>query len=407
MGFFKKLQHAWNAFINNNENPYNRNINIGYGSSFNPFRTRLSRGNDRSIITSVYNRISIDCAGIAFNHIQQNSEKQFEKIIDSGINKCLTLSANKDQHSRAFFQDVVLSLFDEGTVAIIPVDTVIDPVTKCYDIESLRTGKILQWYPDNVQVEVYNDRKGIKENIHIAKSKIAIIENPLYAIMNEKNSVLQRLIRKLNLLDSIDEQSGSGKLDLIIQLPYVVKTEARKAQAEERRRDIEQQLSGSKYGIAYTDGTEKITQLNRSVENNLLKQIEYLTSMLYSQLGIGITILDGTADEKTMLNYINRTVEPIVAAIGLEMTRKFLTETAIHDGEIIKYHNEPFRLVPLEKLADIGDKFTRNAILSSNEMRQIIGFKPVNSPEANELSNKNIGSNNNPHGQIDPDNKDL
>ncbi len=322
-----------------------------------------------------------------------DSEERFLKVKDSSLNTCLTVEANKDQQSRAFIQDIVMSLFDEGAVAIIPIDTSVN-INKdgSFDIYSMRTGKILQWFPDHIQVEVYNDRKGIRENLILPKSSVAIIENPHYAVMNEKNSILQRLIMKLNILDVIDKQSGSGKLDLIIQLPYVIKTDARRAQADQRRKDMEDQLASSKYGVAYTDGTEKITQLNRSVENNLLKQIEYLTSMLYGQLGINEAILDGSANEEVMLNYMNRTIEPILAAITLEFSRKFLTKTARTQGQSVRYFNDPFRLVTVAKLAEIADKFTRNEIMTSNEMRQIIGFKPINDPRADELRNKNLNA---------------
>lgn len=353
----------------------------------------LSKGNERSIVTSVYNRIALDCAAVSFKHVRLDENGRYTGVVNSGLNNCLTLEANKDQSARSFIQDIVMSLFDEGCVAVVPIDTSIDPsISASYDIETMRVGKITQWYPDYVKIEIYNDRKGIKEEITQPKKLVAIIENPLYTIMNERNSTLQRLIRKLNLLDAIDEQSGSGKLDLIIQLPYIVKSEARKAQAEKRRKDIEEQLSGSKYGIAYTDGTERITQLNRSVENNIFSQVEYLTSMLYSQLGITTSILDGTANEQAMLNYMNRTVEPICSAIVDEFKRKFLTKTARSQKQTIMYFNDPFKLIPVTNLADIADKFTRNEIMSSNEIRQIIGMKPVDNPKADELRNKNLNS---------------
>lgn len=321
-----------------------------------------------------------------------DKDDRFLETIDSNLNNCLTVEANKDQQSRAFIQDVVMSLFDEGSVAIVPIDTNVNIKNGTFDILSMRTGKILQWFPDHVQVEVYNDRKGLRETLTLPKKSVAIIENPHYAVMNEKNSILQRLILKLNILDVIDQQSGSGKLDLIIQLPYVIKSEARKTQADRRRKELEDQLSGSKYGIAYTDGTEKITQLNRSVENNLLKQIEYLTSMLNGQLGINESILDGSADEKVMLNYMNRTIEPILAAITLEIDRKFLTKTARTQGHSVRYFNDPFRLVTVTNLAEVADKFTRNEIMTSNEMRQIIGMRPIKDPKADELRNKNLNS---------------
>ena len=384
-----RLKHAWNAFFNTNPTYMNRDIGPGY--SIKPDRPRFSRGNERSIVTSVYNRIALDVAAIDIKHVKLDKDRRYESTIDSGLNNCLSLEANIDQTGRAFIQDVVMSMFDEGCVAIVPVDTDIDlSNTDSYEIESVRTGKIIEWYPKHVKVMVYNDNTGKKEELIMPKSKVAIIENPLYAVMNEPNSTLQRLIRKLNLLDAVDEQSSSGKLDLIIQLPYVIKSDKRKEQAEARRQDIEQQLSGSKYGIAYTDGTERITQLNRPIENNLMKQIEYLTSMLYSQLGITTTILDGTADDKTMLNYYNRTIEPIVAAIVDEIKRKFLTKTARTRSQSIMYFRDPFKLVPVGELAEISDKLTRNEIASSNEIRQIIGWKPSSDPKADELRNKNL-----------------
>ena len=353
----------------------------------------MSRGNERSIVTSVYNRIALDVAALNVQHVRLDKNGRFISVIDDGLNNCLTLEANVDQTARSFIQDVVISMFDEGSVAIVPVDTTTDPnVSGSYDIQSLRVGQILDWYPQYIRARVYNEQTGRKEDIVVPKSAVAIVENPLYAVINEPNSTMQRLIRKLNLLDVIDEQSGSGKLDLIIQLPYVIKTEARRQQAENRRKDIENQLSGSKYGIAYTDGTEHITQLNRSVNNNLMSQIEYLTSMLYSQLGITQSILDGTADEKTMLNYNNRTIEPIISAIVDEMKRKFLTKTARSQRQSISFFRDPFKLVPVNDIAEIADKFTRNEIMTSNEIRQIIGMKPSNDPKADELRNKNLNS---------------
>ena len=389
MAFSDRLQHAWNAFLNKDPTPrYNDGEHI---SSYNPYRTRLTRGNERSIVTSVYNRIALDVAAIDMYHAKLDDDGRFTEVIESSLNECLTLSANIDQTAKAFMQDVVMSMMDEGCVAIVPVDTTINPnVSGSYDINSLRVGQILEWRPQHVKVRLYNDKIGQKEDLLLPKSMVAIIENPLYAVINEPNSTMQRLIRKLNLLDVIDEQSGSGKLDLIIQLPYVIKSEARRQQAENRRKDIEMQLSGSKYGIAYTDGTEKITQLNRPVENNLMKQIEYLTSMLYSQLGITQTILDGTADDKTMLNYYNRTIEPIVSAIVDEMKRKFLTKTARTRKQDIVYFRDPFKLVPVNDLAEIADKLTRNEIATSNEIRQIMGWKPSKDPDADELRNKNL-----------------
>ena len=389
MAFSDRLQHAWNAFLNKDPTPrytYGEHI-----SSYNPYRTRLTRGNERSIVTSVYNRIALDVAAIDMYHAKLDDDGRFTEVIESSLNECLTLSTNIDQTAKAFMQDVVMSMMDEGCVAIVPVDTTINPnISGSYDINSLRVGQILEWRPQHVKVRLYNDKIGQKEDLLLPKSMVAIIENPLYAVINEPNSTMQRLIRKLNLLDVIDEQSGSGKLDLIIQLPYVIKSEARRQQAENRRKDIEMQLSGSKYGIAYTDGTEKITQLNRPVENNLMKQIEYLTSMLYSQLGITQTILDGTADDKTMLNYYNRTIEPIVSAIVDEMKRKFLTKTARTRKQDIVYFRDPFKLVPVNDLAEIADKLTRNEIATSNEIRQIMGWKPSKDPDADELRNKNL-----------------
>nr|DAU70702.1 MAG TPA: portal protein [Caudoviricetes sp.] len=351
----------------------------------------MSRGNERSIVTSVYNRIALDVSALRIEHVRLDENGRFLSSIDDGLNNCLTLEANIDQTPRSFIQDVVISMFDEGSVAIIPVETTEDPnVSGSYDILSMRVGQILEWYPQHIRTRVYNERTGRKEDIVMPKSAVAIIENPLYAVINEPNSTMQRLIRKLNILDVIDEQSGSGKLDLIIQLPYVIKTEARRIQAENRRKDIESQLSGSKYGIAYTDGTEHITQLNRSVNNNLMSQIEYLTSMLYSQLGITQSILDGTADEKTMLNYNNRTIEPIISAIVDEMKRKFLTKTARTQLQSISFFRDPFKLVPVNNIAEIADKFTRNEIMTSNEIRQVIGMKPSDDPNADELRNKNL-----------------
>lgn len=383
-----RLKHAWNAFLNRDPTDY-KSMGIGY--SYRPDRPRMSRGNDQSIVTSVYNRVALDSAAITIQHVRLDENNRFLSTIDSGLNFCLTTEANIDQSGRAFIQDVVMSMLDEGCVAIIPVDTTFDPkITGSYDINSVRTGKILEWYPNLVKVRVYNEKTGNREDITVPKSVAAIVENPLYAVINEPNSTMQRLIRKLNLLDVVDEQSSSGKLDLIIQLPYVIKTEARRQQAENRRKDIEEQLSGSKYGIAYTDGTEHITQLNRSVENNLMAQIEFLTSMLYSQLGITQSILDGTADDKVMLNYYNRTIEPILSAIVDEMKRKFLTKTARSQMQSIAFFRDPFKLVPVSDLAEIADKFTRNEIMTSNEIRQIIGMKPSNDPSADVLRNKNL-----------------
>lgn len=390
MSFGSRLKHAWNAFTGTDYTTYQ---DVGPGYSSRPDRIRLTRGNERSIITSVYNRIALDVAALNVQHIRLDENGRFLSVIQDGLNTCLTVEANIDQTARAFIQDIVVSMLDEGCVAIVPVDTTYDPsVTGSYDIQTMRVGKILDWYPQHVRVRLYNERTGAKENILVPKSTVAIIENPLYAVVNEPNSTMQRLIRKLNLLDVIDEQSGSGKLDLIIQLPYVIKTEARRQQAENRRKDIEAQLSGTKYGIAYADGTERITQLNRSVNNNLMSQIEYLTSMLYSQLGITQSILDGTADEKTMLNYNNRTIEPIISAIADEMKRKFLTKTARSQSQSISFFRDPFKLVPVNDIAEIADKFTRNEIMTSNEIRQVIGMKPSDDPRADELRNKNLSA---------------
>ena len=387
-----RLKHAWNAFNNKDPTP-NRNSYQDFGMSYfsRPDRVRFTGGNEKSIVTSVYNRVAIDTAAIAIRHVCLDANGRYSHDKDSGLNDCLTLSANKDQTGRAFIQDAVMSMLDEGCVAIVPTETDLDPkATSSYNILSMRTGKIVSWYPDYVRVLLYNDNTGKKEEVTLPKSTVAIVENPLYAVINEPNSTMQRLIRKLNLLDVVDEQSSAGKLDLIIQLPYIIKTEARKQQAETRRKDIEMQLADSKYGIAYTDGTEHITQLNRPVENNLMKQIEYLTSMLYSQLGITQTILDGTADDKTMLNYYNRTIEPIVSAIVDEMKRKFLTKTARSQNQSIMFFRDPFRLVPVNDIAEIADKFTRNEIMTSNEIRQIIGMKPSDDPKADKLQNSNI-----------------
>ena len=385
-----RLKHAWNAFVNNRD-PTASYHDIAPGYSYRPDRPRLTRGNERSIITSVYNRIALDVAANDIRHVKLDEDDRFSEIIDSGLNNCLALDANIDQTGRAFVQDAVMSMLDEGCVALVPIETTFNPQqTGSFDINTIRTGKILDWYPKHVRVSVYNERSGKREEIVLPKDTIAIIENPLYAVMNEPNSTMQRLIRKLNLLDAIDEQSSSGKLDLIIQLPYVVKTEARRQQAEARRKDIEMQLAGSKYGIAYTDGTEKITQLNRSVDNNLMKQIEYLTSMLYSQLGITQAVLEGTADEKTMLNYYSRTIEPIIAAIVDEMKRKFLTKTARTRRQSIAFFRDPFKLVPVDNIAEIADKFTRNEIMTSNEIRQKIGMKPSKDPKADKLINSNL-----------------
>lgn len=390
MGIGDRLQHAWNAFFYNDNNYVNPQ-NLGGFSTFRPDRVHFSRGVEKSIVTSVYNRIALDATSIAIKHVRLDDNGRFLEEMDSGLQNCLNVEANIDQTGRAFLQDVVMSMLDEGCVAIVPVDTTIDPAKSgSYEINTLRTGKILEWYPAHVRVRVYNDRKGIYEEVTLPKSMVGVIENPLYAVINEPNSTMQRLIRKLSLLDVVDEQTSSGKLDLIIQLPYVIKTDARKKQADERRKDIEMQLAGSKYGIAYTDGTEKITQLNRPAENNLMKQVEYLTDMLYSQLGLTQSIMDGSANDKTMLNYYNRTIEPILAAIVDEIKRKFLTKTARTQGQTIMYFRDPFKLVPVNDIAEIADKFTRNEIMTSNEIRQIVGMKPADDPSADELRNKNL-----------------
>lgn len=384
-----RFKNAWNAFFNRDPTPIFDNS--GNSSSYRPDRYRPTRGNERSIITAINNRIAIDVAAIPIRHIKLDEDGGYLNTIESGLNNCLNLEANIDQTGRAFLQDVVLSMLDEGCVALVPTVTNVNPdYTDSYDIYEIRTGKITEWYPKQVKVEVYNDNSGRKQQILRPKRKVAIIENPMYSVMNEPNSTMQRLIRKLKLLDAVDEQSSSGKLDLIIQLPYVVKTETRRQQAENRRKEIEDQLTGSKYGIAYTDGTERITQLNRAVENNLLKQVEYLTSMLFSQLGITQTILDGTADEKTILNYRNRIIEPILSAIVDAMKVRFITKTARTQGQSISFFMEPFKLVPVSEIAEIADKFTRNEIMTSNEIRQIVGMKPSRAPQADELRNKNL-----------------
>lgn len=385
-----RAKNAWNAFMNNRD-PTNHYRDYGTSYSYRPDRPRFTRGNERTITTSLYNRIALDVAAIDIQHCRMDENDRFVESVNSKLNQCLTLEANIDQTSRALKQDIVMSMFDEGVVAIVPTDTTANPrLTDSYDIGAMRTGKILQWYPKHVKVELYNERTGKKDSVVLPKKIVGIVENPLYSIINEPNSTMQRLVKKLAILDGIDEQSGSGKLDLIVQLPYIIKTEARRAEAEKRRNDIESQLSSSKYGIAYADGTERITQLNRPVENNLLKQIEYLTSMLYSQLGITQSILDGTADEQTMLNYYSRTIEPIVSAIADEMKRKFLSKTARAQRQTIMYFRDPFKLVPVSDMAEIADKFTRNEIMSSNEIRQEIGMKPSDDPKADQLVNSNI-----------------
>ena len=389
ISFGNRLKHAWNAFFSRDPTYMYKDVGSSYGRR--PDRPRLSRGNERTILTSIFNRIALDVSGIEIKHCRLDDNGRFMEEIDSGLNNCLNLESNIDQTGRSFVQDIVMSMLDEGCVAIVPVDTTLDPkVTQSYDILSMRTGKILEWFPEHVKVRVYNDKTGNKEDIIVPKSTVAIIENPLYAVINEPNSTAQRLKRKLSLLDITDEQTASGKMDLIIQLPYVIKTPARRQQAEERTKEIESQLANSKYGIAYTDGTEKVTQLNRSLENNLLKQVEYWQDMLYSQLGITKEIMNGTADEKTMLNYFNRTVEPIISAIVDEMKRKFLSKTARSQHQSIMFFNDPFKLVPINNIAEIADKFTRNEILTSNEIRQIIGMKPSSDPKADQLVNSNI-----------------
>ena len=389
ISFGSRLKHAWNAFMN--RDPTYRYHDYGSSYGQRPDRARMSRGNERSIATSIFNRIALDVSGIEIKHCRLDKNGRFLGEIDSNLNNCLNLEANIDQTGRAFIQDIVISMLDEGSVAIVPVDTTLDPMkTNSYDILTMRTGKILEWYPAHVKVRVYNDRTGEKEDIMLPKSTVGIIENPLYAVINEPNSTMQRLIRKLRLLDITDEQTASGKLDLIIQLPYTIKSELRRAQANQRRDEIENQLVNSKYGIAYTDGTERVTQLNRPVENNLMNQIEYLQKMVYSQLGITQTIMDGTADEKTMLNYYNRTIEPIISAIVDELKRKFLTKTARSQNQSIKYFRDPFKLVPIDNIAEIADRFTANEILTSNEVRQIIGMKPSDDPKADQLINSNI-----------------
>lgn len=389
--FGERLKHSWNAFMNKDPTETKKYIDLGPSNTRRPDMFRPTRGTEKTIVTAIYTRIAMDVAALTIEHVEIDNNGRYINTIKSGLNYALTEEANIDQTSRAFIQDIVMSMFDEGVVAIVPVDTTLDPLkTGSYDIKTMRVGSVVEWFPQYVKVRLYNDRTGKHEEITLPKKMVSLIENPLYAVMNEQGSIAKRLIRKLNILDAVDEQSGSGKLDLIIGLPYVIKTEARREQAERRRKDIEQQLSGSKYGIAYTDGTEHITQLNRSVENNMFNQIQYLTEMLYNQLGMTKGVFDGTASEEEMLNYQSRTIEPIVAAITEEMQRKFLTKTARSQNQRIMFFKDTFKLTPAEKIADIADKFTRNAILSSNEMRAIIGYKPVDDPRADELSNKNI-----------------
>ena len=388
--FTDRLKHAWNAFTSRDPTRYQQPSVYG-GFSYRPDKTRYFSGTERSIVSSIYNRIAIDVAAIDIKHVKLDENGRYVKDMKSGLNNILTLEANIDQNCREFIQDIVESMLDEGVICVVPTKTNLDPrITESYNIGEMRVGKIVQWYPKHVKVNLYNDEIGKSQEVTLPKKIVAIVPNPLYSVMNEPNSTLQRLIRKLYLLDAIDEQSSSGKLDLIIQLPYVIKSDARKQQAEERRKQIETQLTGSKYGIAYTDGTERITQLNRPVENNLLSQIEYLTKMLYGQLGITEEVLSGTADEKTMLNYYNRTIEPILSAISLEFKRKFLTKTARSQGQSIEFYRDPFRLVPVNDIAEIADKFTRNEIMTSNEFRQVIGIKPSDDPKADELRNSNL-----------------
>jgi hypothetical protein len=391
LSFGERLKHSWNAFINPTQS---FRYDYGRSSYVNPSRVRMTMGNEKSIVGAIYNRIALDVAALDIKHvILDDTNERFKSVVDDSLNQCLTLNANKDQVSQAFIQDVVLSLFDEGAVAIVPTDTSVNPkLSESYDINSLRVGQIINWYPDHVKVRLYNDKIGEKAELLLPKSMVAIVENPFYAVMNEPNAIAKRLIRKLNILDVIDDQSASGKLDLIIQLPGVIKTEARRKQAEDRRKIIEDQLAGTKYGIAYIDGTEKVTQLNRSLENNLMNQITFLTSMLYSQLGITEEILKGTADEQTMLNYHNNTVAPVVNVIVQAMKWKFLTKTARTRHHSIKYFRDPFKNTPVDKIAEMTDKFTRNEIASSNEMRSVIGWKPVDDPRADELRNKNLNA---------------
>jgi hypothetical protein len=405
MSIGSRLKHAWNAFITNRD-PTRYIQSLGPGFSSRPDRPRLSRGNERTIVTSIYNRIALDVAGISIKHCRLDDNGRYVSEVNSGLNNCLNLEANIDQTGRAFIQDVVLSMFDEGCVAIVPVDTTLNPKdTNSYDIQTMRTGKIVEWYKHDIKVQIYNDKIGEKQEIILPKNQVAIVENPLYAVINEPNATMQRLIKKLRLLDVSDERTLSGKLDLIIQLPYSTRTDVKKEQAERRREALESQLVDSKYGIAYADATEKIVQLNRSVENNLMSQIEYLTNQLYSQLGLTQSVMDGTADEKTMLNYNNRTIETIIAAIVDEMKRKFLTKTARTKGQSIMYFKDPFKLVPVNDIAEIADKFTRNEIMTSNEIRQIVGMKPSSDPKADELVNSNISQ---PEQRLDGElNKDL
>ena len=395
MGFINRLKHSWNAFMNKDPTTYTYGNGLGAVSYDNPSRPRLTMGNERSIITTIYNKISTDVAAVDIEHVMLDDNKRFTDNIEDGLNYCLTTEANIDQASRAFKQDIVLKLLDEGCVAIVPIDTTMDPVHgNVYDIQTMRTAKIINWYPRSVRVRIYNDHTGQFEELDLPKKMVAIVENPFYAIMNEQNSTAHRLKRKLSILDFIDDRSGSDKLDLIIQLPYTIKSEARKAQARERRKELVEQLASSEYGVAYIDSTEHVTQLNRSIENNLLKQVEYFTNLLFSQLGMTMEILNGTADENTMNNYYNRIIEPILAAVVDEMNRKFLTKTARTQGHAIKYFRDPFKLVSTTNLAELADKFTRNCIMTSNEFRQVIGLRPVDDPKADMLTNNNISASN-------------
>ena len=393
MSLGSRLKHGWNAFRGRDPTLSRYSVELRNSSSSKPDRIRVRGGNEQSIVVPILNRIAIDVASIRINHVRIDENGAYEETIRSGLNYCLTTEANLDQPSRAFIADVAMSLFDEGCVAVIPVEADLDPnVTGAYDVLKLRTGKILEWFPGHIRVSVYNEQTGLREELIVDKKFTAIIENPLYAVMNERNSTLQRLLRKLNILDAIDEQSGAGKLDVIIQLPYIIKTEARKEQAETRRKNLEEQLAGSKYGIGYTDGTEKITQLNRPAENNLMGQIQYLTSMLYSQLGITESVFNGTANETEMLNYMARTVEPALSAIVDEFNRKFLTKTARTQRQTLMYFKDIFRLVPANELANVADKYTRNEILSSNEFRSVLGYKPSSESKADELRNSNLNA---------------
>ena len=398
--FTDRLRHAWNAFRDNGSSKDYRD----YGSSFSyqPSRRRLSPGNEKSIVNAVLNRLALDAASMKIEHCRLDENQRYLEPMDSGLNYCLNTEANIDQTGRAFMLDVYLSLLDEGYVAIVPVETTLNPIVGSFDVLNMRVGKIMEWFPQHVRVKVYNEKNGQQEEVTLPKKMVAIIENPFYSVMNESSSTLKRLIRKLNILDVVDEQLGSGKLDLIIQLPYVIRTESREKQAEKRRKAIEEQLSGSKYGIAYTDGTEHITQLNRPVENNLMKQIEYLTSMLYSQLGLTEEIMNGSASEEVMNNYYSRTIEPIVAAPVDEMKRKFLSKTARTKGQSIMYFRDPFKLMPTSSVAEIADKFTRNEIMTSNEIRQIVGMKPSSDPKADELRNKNLNQEGGADAMADP-----